>query len=320
MNDKKVNLAEPRDLHVDAVLTSYSQKYSHEAFIAEDVLPTAKVMKRSDVYFKYDKDQRFTVPNTILGPKSRAGEIDLKVSTDNYSVEDHGLEEFVSQAEMDNADDPLDPQRDAVDLLMELLLLGHEKRVAELAFAAATYPTGNKVTLTGTNQWTDTTNAKPVTDIMTGLDAAFLRPNVIIFGADSWRTFRTHPQVLDAVKGATRNQGAKGGIASREDVASLFEVEKVIVGRSRHNAAKPGQSASYARLWADNCAMLHLRPTPSPRSVSFGCNFAETLPTVFVRRDDSRGIKGGISVKVVMNESLKVKASDLGYLISDTNA
>jgi hypothetical protein len=44
------------------------------------------------------------------------------------------------------------------------------------------------------------------------------------------------------------------------------------------------------------------------------------LPTVFVRRDDSRGIKGGISVKVVMNESLKVKASDLGYLISDTNA
>lgn len=313
-------LAEPKDLHVDAVLTQYSQQYRNEELIAGMVMPVVKVNKRSDVWFKYDKDQRFTLPELRVGPKSHVGELDLKVSTDNYSVIDYGIEEFVSQAEIDNADNPLDPQRDANDLNMELLMLAWEKRVADLAFALGTYPTGHKVTLGGGVKWTDKTNGKPLDDVMTGLDVPFLRPNIMVFGADSWRAFRQHPQIVDAVKGATRQQGAKGGIASREDVAALFEVERVIVGRSRLNSAKPGQTATYVRLWGDSCSLLHVKPSLTPRSVTFGCTLSETLPTVMVRRDDSRGIKGGIAVRTVHNSTEKVKASDLGYLIDDTNA
>ncbi len=320
-NDKKkVNLAEPSGLHVDAVLTNYSQQYKHEPLIGGEVMPFVPVMKRSDKYAKYDKDQRFTVPNTAIGPKSKAGELDLKVSFDNYSVKDYGLEEFVSQAEIDNADNPLDPARDALDLLMELLMLDHEKRVATAAFTAANYPAGNKVTLAGTDQWTDTTNADPLDDIMTGLDATFMRPNIMVFGADSWRSFRQHPKIVDAVKGATRQQGAQGGIASREDVAALFEVERVLVGRSRENTAAEGQTATFGRLWGDSCALLHVRRNLSPRSITWGCTFQELRPTVTRRRDDSRGVKGGEVIKVAMNSDEKIKASDLGYLISDTNA
>ncbi len=310
-------LAEPRDLHVDAVLTNFSQQYKNEDFIAEMVLPSVKVAKRSDVWFKYDKDQRFTLPDMKIGPKSLLGEVDLKVTTDNYSVSDFGLEEFVSQAEIDNADKPLDPQRDASDLIMELLMLAREKRCADLVFAAGTY---GSQTATPTNKWTHLTNGTPLTDIMTALDVPFMRPNTLVFGADSWRAFRSHPQIVDAVKGATRLQGAKGGIASREDVASLFEVDTVLVGRSKYNSSKPGQSASYARLWADNCALLRVEKSITPRGITFGCSLTETQPTAMVRRDDARGIKGGISVRVVHNMAEKIKAADLGYLYTDTNA
>ncbi len=37
------------------------------------------------------------------------------------------------------------------------------------------------------------------------------------------------------------------------------------------------------------------------------------------RRDDSRGIKGGEVIKAVHNSDEKVKATDLGHLITDTN-
>lgn len=310
-------LAEPRDLHVDAVLTNYSQQYKNEAFIAEMVMPTLSVKKRSDVWFKYDKDQRFTLPDMKIGPKSRLGEVDLKVTTDNYSVADYGLEEFVSQSEIDNADNPLNPQQDAADFIMELLMLAKEKRVADVAFAAATY---GSQTATPANKWTHLTNGTPLTDIMTALDIPFMRPNTLVFGADSWRAFRSHPQIVDAVKGATRLQGAKGGIASREDVASLFEVDMVLVGRSKYNTAKPGQTASYSRLWVDNCALLHVAKSLTPRGITFASCIEETRPTALVRRDDSRGPKGGIAVRVIHNSAEKVKAADLGYLYTDTNA
>jgi hypothetical protein len=310
-------LAEPRDLHVDAVLTNFSQQYKNEDYICESVLPQVKVKKRSDVWFKYDKDQRFTLPEMKIDPKGKVGEADLKVSTDNYSVKDYGLEEFVSQAEMDNADNPLDPQRDAVDLIMGLLMLAREKRCADLVFAAGSYGSQTSVPA---NKWTHLTNGTPLTDAMSALDIPFLRPNIAVFGADSWRAFRSHPQIVDAVKGATRLQGAKGGIASREDVAALFELDAVYVGRSRYNTAKLGQTASYTRLWVDNAAFLRIEKSLSPRSVSFGCSLSEMEPTAMVRRDDARGIKGGISVRVAHNMDEKIKAADLGYLYTDTNA
>lgn len=313
-------MPEPKDLHVDAPLTNYSQQYKNEEMIADMVLPLVKVAKRSDVYWKYAKDERFTLPDDKIGPKSEGNEVEWNVTTDNYSVEDYSFQEFVSNAEKDNADMPLDPEKDALDFLMELLTLAREKRTADLVFAAGTYPVGNKVQLAGVNQWSDETNSNPIKDILTGLDAAFMRPNIIVLGAASWLALRKHPKVLDAVKGATRSQASKGGIASREDVASLFEVDAILVGRSKRNTAKKGQSASYSRMWGKHAALLRIEKGLTPRSISFGCAFQEMKSQVFKWDVPGRGVKGGTMVKVAWNMDEKIKASDLGYFIEDATA
>ena len=99
-------MPEASAVHVDAILTRYSQQYRNEAFIATEVLPWLKVNKRSDLWFVYDKDERFTLPSDTSGPKSFGNEIDFNVTTDNYSVKDKELREFVSQVEKDEADPP----------------------------------------------------------------------------------------------------------------------------------------------------------------------------------------------------------------------
>lgn len=313
-------LAEPSELHVDAVLTNYSQQYKNMALIAMDVLPIVPVKKRSDKFFVYDKDQRFTLPDTKIGPKSTAGEIDLEVSTDNYSVDDFALQEFVSRAEQENADNPIDPERDAVDLLMELIMLDMEKRVADLVFAQATYPASNRVQLSGTDQWSDTANSDPIGDVMNALDGTFMRPNIMVMGNDAWTSFRQHPKIIDAVKGATRLQTSQGGIASRDDVATLFELDAVLVGRSRRNTAKKGQTASFSRLWGKHAALLHVRKALAPRTITFGCVFQELRPMVMRWDAPHRGVKGGTVIKVAMNSDEKIKASDLGFFIEDATA
>lgn len=312
-------MPEPKDLHVDAVLTNFSRMYPAADLIWPGVMPIVKVNKRSDVYYRYGKDELYRIPDDKIGPKDYANEVDYGTDTDNYSVKDHALEGWVAQADIDNADNPLDPMADETELIARLLGIAQEKRVADIAFSAANYPTGNKVTLSGTSQWGGSAD-DPINDIMTGLDTAFVRPNTIVFGTDSWRVFRTRPEVLDAVKSSSRYQGSPGGLATNDEVAALFEVDKILVGRGRINTAKEGQTGSYARLWGKHCALLHIVEKPTVHSVTFGATFVEMLMETVRGFDSRKGVKGSHFIKTSWNSDEKVIASDLGYFIENAVA
>jgi len=309
-------MPEPSQVHIDRALTNMSLQYKNEEFIWPMVMPVVKVGKRSDKYFKYDKDQRFRIVDDKIGPKGLANEVNLEVSTDNYSVADYALSDYVTGEEEANADSPLAPRADANDLINELLELGAEKRVADIAFNAANYPVGNKVQLSGTSQFGGSAD-DPIGNILTGLDASFLRPNTIIFGNNVWTKFRQLPEILDAVKSSTRQQGSNGGIANRSEIAQLFDVDRVIVGRGRYNTAKEGQAASYTRLWGNHVAMLHVKPRPTIRSVTFGVTFVETMKKTVRSFDEKRGLKGATYIKTGWNSDHKVIAADTGYFIED---
>lgn len=312
-------MPEPQDVHVDSVLTNFSRKYSNEAFIWPEVMPTIKVNKRSDVFFRYSKEEYFRLPDDRISSKSYANEVGLKVDTDNYSVKDHALEDWVAKEEEENADTPLQPRTDATELILELMNLVQEKRVADIVFAAANYPTGNKVQLSGTSRWSGSAD-DPIGDILAGLDAAFMRPNTIIFGAEAWTVFRRLPEVLDAVKSSTRYQGSPGGIASATEVAGLFDVERVLIGRGRYTASKEGQTATYSRLWGKHCSLLYVKKNPSIKSITWGATFTEMLMTVMTGWDGRRGPKGATWLKPAWNSDEHIIASDVGYFIENAVA
>ncbi len=312
-------MPEPKDIHVDAVLSQISLQYRNEALIWDQVLPPLKVNKRSDVYYIYNKDERFRIPSDAIGPKSQANEVDYSVTTGNYSVKDHALSDFVSRAERDNADQPLNPDVDAAEFISNLLWLAQEKRVADLAFVAASYPVGNKVTLSGTDQWNDETNSNPLDDILTGLDAAFIRPNVMVLGGLVFTQIRKHPKILDAIKGRT-GVAPRGGIVSAQDLADLFEISKVLIGRSKYNTARKGQTASYAKLWGKHSALLHVVQRPSVRSITFGLTFQEMQMQTQRIPEPKRGIKGGDLIITAWNTDEKIVASDVGYFIENAIA
>ena len=112
-------------------------------------MPEVKVNKRSDLYWKYGKENAYRSFDDKIGPRSMANEVDFAVSTDNYSVKDHALADWVTQEEIDNSDTPLAPESDSNDFVNQSLDVAQEQRVSALVFAAATYPAGNKVTLAG---------------------------------------------------------------------------------------------------------------------------------------------------------------------------
>ena len=308
---------EPSDVHVDAILTNISIKYMNDELIANTVMPIVPVSKRSDKYYVYDRDEAFRIDDDTLGPKARPNEIDMKQSTDNYSVVSHGLADYVGQEEIDNADAPLQPLADATENLRDKLLLAHEFRVATVAQAPANYASGNKVQLSGTSLWTDKTNATPLDNVLAAVEGTFKRANVLVMGKEPWLAFRVHPQVLDAVKNSTRNQGAAGGFATEAEIIALLEIQNIVVGRARYNTTKKGQTASYSLIWGNNAMAFYTEPSPGIKRASWGYTYSENPGTTFRAFDGKRGEKGATYIKDAWNSDRKIVAADLGYLIED---
>ncbi len=308
-------------MHIDSALSNLSVKYRNTANIWPAVLPVIPVKKRSDKYFIYNKADSFTLADDTVFPKAMPNEMDWGTSTGNYSVTDHAFGDWLPQEVIENADTPLQPEVDTNDYLNLLLDIAEEERVASLVFNTANYG-GNTETLSGTSQWNNS-GATPISDIQNAIESCFGpdgRANTLVMGIDTWKALRIHPQILDAVKAATRLQSSGGGVATRDEVATLFEVEKILVGRARYNTAKQGQTPAFARLWGKSLAALYVDPDPGIRSIMFGCTFVETQRQTMVDWDPKRGVKGAQYIKVSWNSAEAVIASDCGYLIADATA
>ncbi|MCL5459899.1 hypothetical protein M3M33_14780, partial [Loigolactobacillus coryniformis] len=87
----------------------------------------------------------------------------------------------------------------------------------------------------------------PYTAFMTAFDAMLMRPNVVVMGRRVFSRLRVHPRITAALApsgvGNTPTSGAGGRPATTQALAELLEVDRIIVGESWVNSAKPGQTA-----------------------------------------------------------------------------
>ncbi len=298
-------------------LTAIAIAYRNAALIADDVLPRVPVGKQEFKYLKHALAEGFTLPDTKVGRKGKPNEVEFSATETSESTQDYGLDDPVPQNDIDNAPPNYDPLGRATESTTNLILLDREKRAANLVFAAANYATANKVTLSGTSQWSDFTNSDPIAAIMNALDACVMRPNIMVIGRPTFSVLVRHPKIVKAVLG---NSG-DSGIARRQDVAALFELEAVYVGEGWLNTAKKGQAASLSRVWGKHCSLIYRdRLADASRGVTFGLTAQFGGRVAGAQPDPNIGLRGGQRVRV--GESVKelLTANDLGYFFENAVA
>ena len=312
-----------QEVHVDQPLSNLAVEYRNLAFIADQACPVVMVDKKSDVYFVYSQKDRFTRPKTMRGPKDKANEVDWSVTTASYTAIDYALAEFLPDSIISNSDSPLTPRAKTVNQLQDLIIMDREIRVASLLTTAGNYGSSYKTTLTGDNQFSSGSTSDPIGVIDTGKAACFFDPNVMIMGRTVYDTLKRHPQLLDHVKGgATTGDPAKVGL---QQMAELFEVERILVGRAKYNTANKGQTASFSDIWGDYIVLAYIDPAPQLIGVTAFKTFTwrqmatELGYAVRSWRDESRG-GGGEQIEVQTSYDEVCVCSDLAYLISDTIA
>jgi hypothetical protein len=307
-------------------LVAASGLYRNTRLIADLVLPRiAPVGTQTFKWLLHTMADGYTIPDTRVGRTSRPRSVEFSATEQSGMTVDYGIEVPIPNADVRNAQGQADavarvatdPRTKATLLATDLVLLDREVRVANLVFTLATYPSANRTTLSGTSQWSDFTNSDPIGAIHAAADSMIMRPNVGVMGRQVFTALRRHPKIVSAVLG---NAGTSG-VVSAEDIARLFDLDRLLVGEAFLNTARPGQAANMSRVWGKHFAMMYLDPNGGPMDMpSFGWTQPWGERVAGTIEDPNMGLRGGEWVRVGESVAEVVAANAMGYLFRDAVA
>lgn len=315
----------PAPFVVDPVLTGVVQSYQNEELIADRVFPRIGPLlpRQTFKWTKFDFGQMITVPNTKVGRKGTPDLVEFNGTDQTSATEDYGLQDVVPADDINQAPAGYNPEAFAAQNVMNLVLLDREVRAAGIAFNAANYAAANKTVLSGTSQWSHASST-PIIDIENARVSMLAKPNKMVIGLGAYSKLRTNPSVLQAIS----ISGTDKGMATKQALQDLFEIEEIIVGSAWLNIAKPGQTAVMQRAWGKHALLFHQsklsKSIESGQQPTYGWT-AEYGGRVSSRSENAPGKPGsGLrgSVSVVAGESVKevLSAPDLAFYFENAAA
>ena len=310
------------NVHIDAPLSNLAIGFVPTRTIVQDIFPIVPVPKQSDLYFIYDKGDFFRVPDTRRAEKTKGTKVDFSVSSDSYRARNYALVREIANETLANADNPLRIRDKSSKMIIDLLALDWEKRVASVISSGSNV--GSFTTLSGTGQWSDFANSDPINDVEVGKEAVRsttgLMPNLAIVPQAVWTKLKQHPDLIDRVK------YTKGGFIEPEQLSQFFGIPKILIPQTIENTGSPGLTDTFADVWGKNVVLAHVAaPSPSGEEPSLGYTFRWTSPLLGSRPmaverwpDPDNG--GFENIRVQLYQDEKITASELGYVIASAVA
>jgi hypothetical protein len=262
----------PGDVHVNTPLTQISIAYlqSQDQFVAAQVCPVIPVTKQSDRYYVYNRGDFFRDQMQRRAPGTPAASVGYRLdNTPTYFADVWGEAKPIPDQLRGNADAVLNMDRDAVEFLSQQALIRREK-----IFAANLFTTGKWNTdMTGVSagptasqflQWNDPAS-NPIEDIRAGKlaikQATGYPANTLVLSEPVWLKLIDHPDLVDRVKyGQTAGRPAT---VSREALAAILELDRILVMGSIENTAAEGQTAAHSFIGPRARCSATSRRTPA---------------------------------------------------------
>ena len=300
-----------RPFPIDHRLTGIAIAIKNRRLIADDVLPRIPA-DRNFKYLEHTTEDYFSPPETKVGRKSQVPHVEFRATEHSDSVDDHALSDFVPMTDIDSDNQGVDPLGNATEGVTSLIELRREIRVANLVNDTSNYDAAN-VNALSTGEYFDDDDSDPIGLLKEALDTPILRPNVGTIGRLAFTALSTHPSI---VRSFHRNDGGSG-VATREHIAALLELDELYVGESFVNNANSGQAADYARVWTDNLA-FHYKDRTQARTnqTVWGVTFEHGTRKAGTFFDSKIGAEGSMEVRVVERLKELVTAKSLGFLVT----
>lgn len=237
---------------VSKLLTGVSNGYVPEGFIAEEVLPAKYVPQSTGKIGKY-ANNHLRLVNTLHVGKGPYRQLEaVQVSSDSYDIEDHGVFDIITKKDMVNFEDPFDAEVDTALALRLALQIGKEYALSAALRNSSIITNG--VTLSGNSRYSQIAHAdsQPIQDSVAAhaaiRNATGMRANVVMMSGQVFDYVSRHQQILAAL-GYTKLP--EGGL-SKDSLARVLNVERVLVGEAMYNASKEGQADDLQTIWGSD--------------------------------------------------------------------
>lgn len=331
------------DVHVNRPLTNISIAFvqSSDNFVAARVFPNVPVLKRSDVFFEYDRGEfnRDEMKERAPGTESAGGTYDI--GNDTYFARTRAYHRDVPDELRDNADDPINLDREATIFVTTKGLIKREVTWVAQFFisgnpgviwtfvvdgnATATAPATFDPTDAANNQkvfWDDA-GSTPVEDVRQGkrfvLESTGFMPNTLTIGRPVFDTLLDHPDIVGRLD---RGQTTGPAIVQREALSALFELDDVLVMDAVQNTAKEGLTSAHAFIGGKHALLSYKPSAPGIMTPSAGYTFSWTgrigsgndgMRIKRFRMDKLESDR----IEIDMSYDQKKISADLGYMFQD---
>jgi len=295
--------------------TGMVMEFKNRELVADLVMPIKK-LRTKHTSFKYAERNLadgFTVPSTLIGRGSKPNQATFSVMEKSGICVDYGLGSFIPQRDINEADGQVgDLVSDALTSIMNLVLLDREKRVADIVQSPSNYLSGKTIAVENGDKF-DNPDSDPLKYLLEMLDKNLVRPNRMTIGQKAWTKLRTHPKIVKAAHG---NAG-DSGVASRQIVAELLELQEIIVGASRINASRKGKEMVLENCWGNNVALHYCEPVADASiGLAWGLTFQSEERFASTTWNDELGALGGFNVKAGACWAETVTAKGAGMLLA----
>lgn len=271
------------DLFVSRPLTNVSVAYMQDAteFAAAQIFKPVPVKHSAGIYWKYNKGEWFRTAAQPRAPRTESAGSGWNMTTDTYLADVKALHVDISDQDRadQEADNEFDMDSDATIFITNDLLLRREKDWIAAFFLSTPWSTTAQTGVAagpGANQFLQWNNSAstPIEDIEEQrlLIAAQTgrRPNVLAIGPEVYSVWKNHPQFIERIKYSER------GVVTLDLIASLMDLEKIVVLYGVENTAAEGATDSIGFIAGKSALLAYSPPNPSKRTPSAGYTFEWT--------------------------------------------
>lgn len=242
---------------LDALFEPYDTVAMRSRFIGLQVLPPFETAQAYGVFGKVALNALLENRETRRAPRSGYSRSDWEFTSDSFQTYEDGAEEVIDQNEAAIYGSAFQFEKISAERARLAVLLGQEKRIADLLFNATTF---SGKTAAVTNEWDDYANATPITDVETAARAVWtqsgLWPNALIINRHVFRNLRMCAQVISRMESGGAGTSAMATDVGVEQLKRIFDLDYILVGDGVRNTAAKGATATLGKIWSDEYALV----------------------------------------------------------------
>ena len=289
--------------------------YKNSKLIADQVMPV-KFLEGKELTFKYferTKGDAFMAPDTKVGRLSEPNVIHLGGEEKSDFCVAHGLEDIIPREDIDQIANKDRFVNTRLENLVNMILLGREKRVADIVQDTSNYDSGCVHTYSA-NEGIGASGFDIVAVILEYLDKPLARPNKLGMGYAVYTKLRTDPNVLKAIYPTSNGSG----VATRQQLCDLFEVDQILVGEARVNTTKNAKNLNLERCWGSHIWAHYEEPLSNLKEgLAWGMTAQVGDRVSEIIDAPTKGLKGSEIIKVGMYQKEVVTGKDAGFLLKN---